>query len=67
MNIHKSTPADRKNPSMHPDIIKPTHKKGHESQERIVQATLSLIEETPFDQLTIAEIMEEAGMAVGTF
>lgn len=52
---------------MHPDIIEPTHKKGRESQERIVQATLTLIEETPFDQLTIAEIMEEAGMAVGTF
>lgn len=52
---------------MHPDIITPTHKKGHESQERIVQATLTLIEQAPFDQLTIAEIMEEAGMAVGTF
>jgi AcrR family transcriptional regulator len=52
---------------MHPDIIEPTHKKGRESQQRIVRATLALIEETPFDQLTIAEIMEEAGMAVGTF
>lgn len=52
---------------MQPDIIVPTHKKGHESQERIVQATLALIENTPFDQLTIAEIMEEASMAVGTF
>ena len=51
----------------HPDIIEPTHKKGRESQARIVQATLSLIEKTPFDQLTIASIMEEAGMAVGTF
>jgi len=52
---------------MHPDIIEPTHKKGRESQLRIVRATLVLIETTPFDQLTIAEIMEEAGMAVGTF
>lgn len=52
---------------MHPDIIEPTHKKGRQSQERIVQATLTLIESTPFDQLTIASIMEEAGMAVGTF
>ena len=52
---------------MHPEIIEPTHKKGRESQARIVQATLALIGETPFDQLTIAEIMEEAGMAVGTF
>jgi len=52
---------------MHPDIIEPTHKKGRESQERIVQATLALIEKTPFDQLTVAEIMEEVGMAVGTF
>jgi len=52
---------------MHPDIIEPTHKKGHESQDRIVRATLTLIESTPFDQLTIANIMEEAGMAVGTF
>lgn len=52
---------------MHPDIIEPTHKKGRESQERIVRATLALIERAPFDQLTIAEIMEEAGMAVGTF
>jgi AcrR family transcriptional regulator len=52
---------------MHPDIIEPTHKKGRESQQRIVEATLALIERTPFDQITIAEIMEEAGMAVGTF
>lgn len=52
---------------MHPDIIEPTHKKGRESQDRIVRATLTLIETTPFDQLTIASIMEEAGMAVGTF
>lgn len=53
--------------TVHPDIIEPTHKKGRESQERIVQATLTLIETLPFDQLTIASIMEEAGMAVGTF
>ena len=52
---------------MHPDIIEPTHKKGRASQDRIVRATLALIETTPFDQLTIAAIMEEAGMAVGTF
>jgi len=52
---------------MHPDIIEPTHKKGRESQERIVRATLALIEKTPFDQLTIVDIMGEAGMAVGTF
>ncbi len=52
---------------MDPNIIEPTHKKGRETQLRIVQATLTLIEKTPFDQLTIAEIMEEAGMAVGTF
>lgn len=49
------------------DIIEPTHKKGRESQDRIVRATLTLIESMPFDQLTIATIMEEAGMAVGTF
>ena len=52
---------------MPPDIIEPTHKRGRESQDRIVRATLALIEATPFDQLTIAEIMGEAGMAVGTF
>ena len=52
---------------MHPDIIEPTHKKGRASQDRIVCATLALIETMPFDQLTIASIMEEAGMAVGTF
>ena len=52
---------------MHPDIIEPTHKKGRESQDRIVRATLALIETLPFDQLTVASIMEEAGMAVGTF
>ena len=52
---------------MHPDIIEPTHKKGRESQDRIVRATLTLIETLPFDQLSIASIMEEAGMAVGTF
>ena len=52
---------------MHPDIIEPTHKKGRQSQDRIVRATLTLIESKPFDQLTIANIMEEAGMAVGTF
>jgi AcrR family transcriptional regulator len=52
---------------VHSDIIEPTHKKGHQSQDRIVRATLTLIESTPFDQITIASIMEEAGMAVGTF
>ena len=52
---------------MHPDIIEPTHQKGQESQDRIVRATLTLIETTPFHQLTIASIMKEAGMAVGTF
>jgi AcrR family transcriptional regulator len=52
---------------VHPDIIEPTHKKGRASQDRIVRAILVLIETTPFDQLTIAAIMEEAGMAVGSF
>lgn len=52
---------------MDPNIIEPAHKKGRLSQERIVHAVLSLIEAKPFDQLTVAEIMEEAGMAVGTF
>lgn len=52
---------------MHPEIIEPTHRKGRESQDRIVNATLALIETTPFDQLTIASIMKQAGMAVGTF
>jgi len=52
---------------MTPDIIEPTHKKGRASQDRIVRAILALIEIMPFDQLTIASIMEEAGMAVGTF
>lgn len=52
---------------MHSDIIEPTHKKGRASQDRIVRAILALIETMPFDQLTIASIMEEAGMAVGTF
>ena len=52
---------------MHSDIIEPTHKKGLASQDRIVRATLSLIETVPFDQLSIAKIMDEAGMAVGTF
>jgi len=52
---------------VHPDIIEPTHKKGRASQDRIVRATLVLIETMPFDQLTIAAIMEEAGMAVGSF
>lgn len=52
---------------MTPEIIEPTHIRGRASQERIVRAILGLIETTPFDQLTIAAIMEEAGMAVGTF
>ena len=68
MYIHKSIGFLKGNDSpVHPDIIEPTHKKGRESQDRIVRATLALIESTPFDQLTIASIMEEAGMAVGTF
>jgi len=68
MNIHKSTLFFQRTLNLvDPNIIHPTHKKGRESQERIVLATLSLIEKSPFDQLTIAEIMEEAGMAVGTF
>ncbi len=68
MNIHKSTLFFKgRVQAVHPDIIEPAHKKGRESQKRIVRATLALIETTPFDQLTIAEIMEDAGMAVGTF
>ena len=67
MNLYSQVKYVQSGEFMRPEIIEPTHQKGRESQERIVRATLALIKEVPFDQLTIAQIMEEAGMAVGTF
>ena len=45
----------------------PKQARGKESQRRILDATLSLLEDRHFEAMTIADIAEVAGMAVGNF
>lgn len=48
-------------------IITPTQKRGREMQARLVQATLELLENQIFEEISVADITQQAGVAVGTF
>ena len=48
-------------------VVEPKQSRGHETQARLVDACLRLVEDRPFDQISIAQIAAEAGMSVGTF
>ncbi len=45
----------------------PKQARSRESQRRILEATLSLLDDRHFEDLTIADIAADAGMAVGNF
>ena len=45
--------------------IAPKQARGRAAQERIVAATLALLEEQPFERIGVAEIAARAGVAVG--
>ena len=47
--------------------LTPKQARSRESQRRILDATLTLLEDRHFEAMTIAEIAEVAGMAVGNF
>ncbi|MEE2526026.1 TetR/AcrR family transcriptional regulator [Hyphobacterium sp. HN65] len=59
MNSHFNPTAVR--------IIPPTQKRGREMQARLVEATLELLENQSFEEISIADITGQAGVAVGTF
>jgi AcrR family transcriptional regulator len=47
--------------------VAPKQKRGHETRARLIGACLRLVENRPFEQISIAEIAAEAGMSVGNF
>lgn len=47
--------------------LKPKQARSIESQRKILDATLALLEDRHFEDVTIAEIVAAAGMAVGNF
>lgn len=54
----------------HPErsgVVEPKQSRGHETRARLVDACLRLVEDRPFEQISIAEIAAEAGMSVGNF
>jgi AcrR family transcriptional regulator len=48
-------------------VFKPTQARSQQTQERLLEATRELLEETVFEQLTIQQIAARAGCSVGTF
>ncbi|NVJ99813.1 MAG: TetR/AcrR family transcriptional regulator [Alphaproteobacteria bacterium] len=48
-------------------VLEPKQARGHETRRKILDATLSLLEDRHFEALTIADIAARAGMAVGNF
>ncbi len=48
-------------------VVAPKQSRGHETRTRLVDACLRLVEDRPFEQISIAEIAAEAGMSVGNF
>jgi len=48
-------------------VVEPKQIRGHETRARLVDACLRLVEDRPFEQISIAEIAAEAGMSVGNF
>ncbi len=52
---------------MNEPALTPKQERSRESQKKILDATLTLLEDRHFEGLTIADIAEEADMAVGNF
>ncbi len=48
-------------------VVAPKQSRGHETRARLIEACLRLVEDRPFEQISIAEIAAEAGMSVGNF
>ena len=48
-------------------VVAPKQSRGHETRARLVEACLRLVEDRPFEQISIADIAAEAGMSVGNF
>ncbi len=49
------------------NITKPRQERSRDTQRRLVQSTRELLEETVFEELTVAKIAKNAGSSVGTF
>lgn len=47
--------------------LTPKQKRGFETQQRTLEATLKLLDDRHFEEMTIADIADAAGMAVGNF
>lgn len=52
---------------MEESALIPKQARGEESQRKILEATLALLEDRHFEAMTIADIAAAAGMAVGNF
>jgi AcrR family transcriptional regulator len=50
-----------------PGVVTPKQSRGHQARARLVEACLRLVEDRPFERISIAEIAAEAGMSVGNF
>lgn len=50
-----------------PSLRTPVQKRSLEATERVLSATLRLLETRPFDELTMQEILAAAGQSVGRF
>lgn len=48
-------------------VFAPKQERSQQTQERLLQATRELLEETVFEELTIQQIATRAGCSVGTF
>lgn len=48
-------------------VVAPKQSRGHETQTRLIDACLRLVEDRPFEQISIADIAAEADMSVGNF
>ena len=48
-------------------VVAPKQSRGHQTRARLIEACLRLVEDRPFEQISIADIAAEAGMSVGNF
>lgn len=67
--IHRGEESQAKQTSntMDESELTPKQARSRESQRRILDATLALLNDRHFEALTVADIAENAGMAVGNF
>ena len=62
-----STPGSGVPASERSGVIAPKQSRGHETRARLIEACLRLVEDRPFEQISIADIAARAGMSVGNF